>query len=131
MPFPHYPSSLPWEVPAECFNRARLLRRRSSGYLELPLPGLSDNLVILGEQHWRCWNRRLNVLMLTWDGFRKDRNGLCEPVPCVLTGHHPYCRTIVHRVHASLNERLLWELALQRQGDNGAVLCWPEGRTGT
>lgn len=96
-------SEQPCEIPADCFNRISRLRQRSGGYLNVGLPGLCDNVLILRGHHWQLWNRRLDALLLSWEGFRNgERGGLSEPVRCTLKIHHSYSRTVIHHIYESM-----------------------------
>ena len=114
------------QVPADCYNLSRQLHRVVGDCVDLGLTDLGDNRVLMSPNHWRCWNRKLDALLLSWDDFRPAlRNGLGEPVVCTLTVHHPYSRTIIHRVYHSLAERLRWELSCHQPLETGSVLAWP------
>lgn len=105
------PSTQQCLVPGDCYNMASLARLRAGGYLQVGLTGLSDNVIFLTASRWRCWNRALNQDLLSWGDFRRStREGLDDPIECTLTVHHPYSRTIIHRVYDSLRERLQHEL---------------------
>ncbi len=94
--------------------------------MDVGLTDLGDNRILLSAQDWRCWNRKLDALLLSWGDFRPaHRNGLDEAVACTLTVHHPYSRTIIHRVYHSLTERLRWELSCRRSVEAGRVIAWP------
>ncbi|VAW83291.1 hypothetical protein MNBD_GAMMA13-88 [hydrothermal vent metagenome] len=98
-----YPSSCISQVPAECYNRLRLAHSREGGCLQLGVAGLSDNVVIINGSGWKCWNRRLGVLLMTWQNFHPGgRTSLDQPVPCTLIVHHSYSRTVIHRLYDGL-----------------------------
>jgi hypothetical protein len=66
---------------------------------------------------------------MTWHGFRLTaRSGLAEPVPCELSIHHPYSRTIVHRVHDAAATHLRKRLEQHAPAAPGQVLAWPGRR---
>jgi hypothetical protein len=93
----------PCLIPADCFNRMRIMQKRQGGSLVFALPGLSDNLMQVNGVHWQCWNRPLNTLLLTWHDFRiGERHDLAAPIGCTLSVHHSYSRTIIHRVYDSV-----------------------------
>lgn len=97
--------STPFLIPANCFNRVRLLQLRSEGSLEFGLPGLPGHHMVLRRHHWPCWNRPLRALLMTWHDFRiRQRDDLDAPVACTLSVHHPYSRTVIHRIHDSLRQ---------------------------
>lgn len=100
---PTYLQEQTCEIPADCFNRISRMRQQSGGYLDFGMPGMADNVMILRGHHWQLWNRRLNVLLLSWDGFRNgERRSLVEPVRCTMRVHHSYSRTIVHHIYESI-----------------------------
>jgi hypothetical protein len=115
-----YPSQRTCWIPARCFNLAYLARIRTGGYLQLGLPGMSDNLIFLSAPNWRCWNRKLDAELISWSGFQNaKRDGLHEPVACTLTLHHPYSRTIIHRLYDSLitaSDRRLGQTKREKTG---------------
>ena len=93
----------PFAVPADCFNRLRLLRLRSNGPLEFGLPGLPGIRMVIRRHQWQCWSRPLGALLMTWHDFHTSRRAdICSPVACTLSVHHPYARTVIHRIHDSL-----------------------------
>jgi hypothetical protein len=117
------------EIPAECFNLFRLAQRRCGGTIEFCLPGLPGNYLRATDREWRCWNRRLRADLLSWEGFQLTaRNGLDEPVTCELRVHHPYSRTIVHRVHDAATEYLRKLAAQHTPAQVGQVIAWPGNR---
>ncbi len=117
---PAYPDARHCEIPAECFNMITLARRREGGRLQLRLPDLTDNVMVITADDWRCWNRRLGLLLLSWEGFQNgQRQGLREPVRCTLTLHHSYSRTIIHRIYESLRLHVA-NHADRRAGNRGA-----------
>ena len=123
------PRSAPAEIPAECFNLFRLAQHRCGGALYFCLPGLPGNYLRATSQEWRCWNRRLRADLLSWHRFQMTaRGGLDEPVPCELTVHHPYSRTIVHRVHDAAAEYLRKLVAQHPPETCGQVITWPGSR---
>lgn len=133
MQFIEYPATRSCHIPADCYNLARLARKRIAGRLELNLPGMLDNTVLLGEHHWKCWNRKLDALLMSWEGFENgNRKGLVDPVECKLTVHHSYSRTIMWHLYDSL------KLALKRELDylapateaSSTVLAWRLARQG-
>jgi len=98
-----YPSSQRSLIPAECYNRLRLAHSREGGYFQLAVAGLSDNVMMISGSHWRCWNRRLGVLLISWQDFRTgERTALDQPVSCTMTIHHSYSRTVIHRIYDGL-----------------------------
>jgi hypothetical protein len=98
-----YPSSQNSQVPAECYNRLRLAYSREGGYFQIPVVGLSDNIMMISGSQWRCWNRKLGVLLISWQDFRTSaRTALDQPVPCTMTIHHSYSRTVIHRIYDGL-----------------------------
>lgn len=124
-----YPATIPCHVPADCFNLVRLVRKRIGGYVEINLPGMSDNTVVVGEDRWKCRNRKLGEVLLTWEDFRNgERSGLLEPVECTLTLHHSYSRTIIWHLYDSLKTAMQRELAAN-EAESGrlTVLAWPMG----
>lgn len=91
------------EIPAEIFNRISLVRNKAEGYLSFELPGLSNNVLVITRSEWRCYNRRLDNLLLTWNKFHNgQRQNLAEPLKCLLTVHHPYSLAIIHRIYDSI-----------------------------
>jgi len=97
--------STPFLIPADCFNRLRLLQLHSKGSLEFGLPGLPGHHMVLRRHHWQCWNRHLRTLLMTWHDFHiHQRDDLGAPVACTLSVHHPYSRTVIHRIHDSLRQ---------------------------
>lgn len=98
-----YPYSHQDRIPAECYNRLTVARLRAGGYFQLAVAGLSDNIMVISGAQWRCWNRRLGVLLLSWQNFRsRERTALDQPVDCTMTIHHSYSRTIIHRLYDGL-----------------------------
>jgi hypothetical protein len=119
----------PAEIPAECFNLFRLAQRRCGGALEFALPGLPGNYLRATDQEWRCWNRRLRADLLSWRGFQVTaRSALDAPVACEFTIHHPYSRTIVHRVHDAATDYLRRLVAQHTPAERGRVIAWPGDR---
>lgn len=111
-----YPCSHTSQIPAECYNRLRLAHSREGGYFQLAVAGLSDNVMLVSGSCWRCWNRRLGVLLISWRDFRSgERTALDQPVSCTMTIHHSYSRTVIHRIYDHLidtvkrTERLICE----------------------
>ncbi len=98
-----YPSSHSSQVPAECYNRLRLAHAREGGCIQLGIVGLSDNIMIINGSRWQCRNRRLGVLLMSWQHFQPgERTSLDQPVACILTLHHAYSRTVIHRLYDGL-----------------------------
>lgn len=121
--------SAPAEIPGECFNLFRRAQRLCGDSLEFCLPGLPGNYLRATDQEWRVWNRRLRADLMSWHGFRVTaRSGLAEPVPCELSIHHPYSRTIVHRVHDAAATHLRKRLEQHAPAAPGQVLAWPGRR---
>jgi hypothetical protein len=121
--------SAPAEIPGECFNLFRRAQRLCGDSLEFCLPGLPGNYLRATDQEWRVWNRRLRADLMSWHGFRVTaRSGLAEPVPCELSIHHPYSRTIVHRVHDATTTHLRKLMQQHAPAEGGQVLAWPGRR---
>jgi hypothetical protein len=115
-----------FEISAECFNLVRMAQRHRGPTLEFGLPGLPGNRVRVGETEWRCWNRRLDADLLSWTNFEvTKRRDLNAPVACEMTVHHPYSRTVVHRINDSLTEYLRKLLARHQPAGEAKVLLWP------
>lgn len=132
MRFIEYPATIPCQIPADCFNLVRLARKRVGGYLEINLPGLSDNTMVVGDARWRCRNRKLGAVLLTWEDFRNgNRSGLLDPVECSLTMHHSYSRTIIWHLYESLKTAMQRELdGIEPRPSAPMVIAWPLLRIG-
>ena len=119
----NYPAQRTCWIPARCFNLAYLARTRANGHLQIGLPGLSDNLIMLSASNWRCWNRRLDQQLISWSNFKNGRrDGVHEPVECTLTLHHSYSRTIIHRLYDSLITATERNLERLNSGTPGRLL---------
>jgi hypothetical protein len=115
MPPPLILKSTPFLVPADCFNRLRLLQLHTEGPLEFGLPGLPGHRMVLRRHHWQCWSRPLCTLLMTWHDFRiHQREDLGAPVACTLSLHHPYSRTVIHHIHDSLRQHCAATVRLRR-----------------
>ncbi|MCB1802750.1 MAG: hypothetical protein KDI82_13755 [Gammaproteobacteria bacterium] len=91
------------ELPADVFNTLNRIRLQSGGYFDFGLPGMGENRMILRGHEWQLWNKNLNKLLISWHGFRNgERQGLKEPVKCMMQVHHSYSRTIIFRLVDSL-----------------------------
>ena len=118
-----YPSEHNCRISAKCFNLVHLARVGAEGYLQMGLPGMSDNMILLSASHWRCWNRQLDTQLISWRGFKRGkRNGLHEPVECTLTLHHAYSRTVIHRIYESLIEASERRLRYSQGESTGSLL---------
>ena len=131
MPQLAYPDARRCEIPAECFNMISLARRRAGGRLQLRLPDLTDNVMVITGSDWHCWNQKLGLL-LSWEGFRNgDRQRLDEPVSCTLMVHHSYSRTVIHRIYESLKLHLANRYEHRADEPAGRVLTLPDATRGT
>ncbi|SFJ96662.1 hypothetical protein [Celeribacter neptunius] len=109
-------SERPEEIPAECYNCARLALIRGGGEepLWLPLPGLLSLKLALMPEAWVVadW-RRGQMPLIVWAEFRPapDR-GLHQPVPCALRNYTgaaerifpSVCRIMQRQLRAHLTE---------------------------
>lgn len=110
-------------IPAVCFNRVRLLHRQRPGTLEFELPGLANNRMQISSREWTCWNDRLGAPLLSWHDFQiSDRRSLAEPVPCTLSIHHSYSRTVIFHIYDSLEHYCTPPRA---PGKSGQILSFP------
>lgn len=98
-------NSRPFSIPGHCYNAVKLAKRDSNFPLAVLLPGLPDNEIRFHNGRWVCWNYRLGAPLISWHHFSpQQRSGLGEPVPCVMTEHHSYARTVLFRVMDAITE---------------------------
>jgi hypothetical protein len=115
-----YPLVRRCQIPADCYNSAFLAQSRRGASLRFGLPGLSDNVMLLSPNLWRCWNRKLDQILVSWSDFEPGKRcALRDPVECSLTLHHSYSRTIIYQIYYSLaqvSERELRQLSSRIDG---------------
>lgn len=110
-------------IPAVCFNRVRLLQRQRPDVLDFELPGLANNRMQISSREWICWNDRLRAPLLSWHDFEiSDRCSLAEPVPCTLSIHHSYSRTVIFHIYESLERHCT---PARAPGEFGQIFPFP------
>lgn len=92
------------EIESIRFNQVRLGLIRLGGPIRMKLPGLRGMDVIIDGQAWVCVDRTLYDLpVLAWTDFRSEhRNGIHEPVQCLLHYYHVHADLITETVLATI-----------------------------
>ncbi len=99
----YHPQGQTDEIPADIFNSLNRMRLQSGGFFDFGLPGMGENRMILRGHHWQLWNTKIDKLLISWSEFRNgERQGLHEPVKCVMTVHHSYSRTVIFHLFDSM-----------------------------
>lgn len=102
----------PSSIEGAHFNQVRLALLRLENPLRLKLPGLRGMDIILDDKSWVCVDRTLYDLpVIAWTDFGHiEREGLHEPVPCLLHYYHVHAdlitETVLSAVFVELGKRL-------------------------
>ena len=94
----------PSSIEGAHFNQVRLALLRLENPLRLKLPGLRGMDIILDDKSWVCVDRTLYDLpVIAWTDFGHiEREGLHEPVSCLLHYYHIHADLITDTVLATV-----------------------------
>lgn len=96
-------------IPAEDFNLVRLSLSRLGNPLELDLGlNLPCLEVLLSDRYWLCFDAcQENAPIMAWTSFvLSERQGLHEPVTCVLRLYHIHAGLVMGEVFDSIGKEL-------------------------
>jgi hypothetical protein len=87
---------MPKEIPATCYNRARLAMIRLGKPLRISLTRHRGLVVVLSDTAWYCLDSLAeDQLIMVWRGFASaGRDDLTEPVACEQLLYH-HCAGLV------------------------------------
>jgi len=91
------------------YNNIRLALSRLGNPLRVKLPGLRGMDILIDDNAWVCVDRTLYDLpVLAWTEFdRSERQGLHDPLPCMLHFYHMHADMISSTVLKTAYKQLL------------------------
>lgn len=92
------------------YNRAQLALLRLGCPLELTMDKLQVTLE-LDHQHWTAFfMQEIGLPLIQWTSFKRARQGLNQPVECVLLLYHYHAWLMFPRVLMEMDKQLLQQL---------------------
>ncbi len=99
---------LPKQIPASCWNRARIALIRKGAPLRIELDGLRALLCELDNESWVLWPppHAGEVPLMAWTGFVRPEAALHRPVRCELRLYHLQAGLLMSRALEALEASL-------------------------
>ncbi len=99
---------LPKQIPARCWNRARIVLIRKGAPLRVELEGLRALVYELDEESWVLWPppHAGEVPLMAWTAFVRPEAALHRPIHCELRLYHLHAGLLMSRALEALEGAL-------------------------
>lgn len=108
--------TMPKTVPAGHYNDVRLALKRLGNPLRVDVPRLNVQIVLFDKVWWCLRQYEEEVPLLAWTAFEAKRDGLLDPVDCVLHLYHCHAGLLMGTALDALQQDLRARLNARRMG---------------